>query len=153
MDNNLVGDFVESISAAFSKYPDLQNKWTVSENEDSCCLGFQKQSSDGFAVVVEYTPGELHIFAHRVHLEFERGINYDEAIEATLETCLNLLSPDYRIREYLAADSAYKWKLEIFNGEKWHGTNTTSILFWNYFGRRIERIYQNHILPSRYKSE
>lgn len=39
--------------------------------------------------------------------------------------------------------------MEILNGDEWQEESTTGLLFYNYLGKRSEKIYQNKVLPPR----
>lgn len=70
-------------------------------------------------------------------------------VEDALGLVRDLLSPDMRVRELRAGRSAYRWFIEAFDGRTWKVEHMTGLLFWNYFGRRSEHIYQNAVLPGR----
>lgn len=54
-----------------------------------------------------------------------------------------------RVRERCAGSGGYKWTLECFRGDGWEDRGTMGLLFFRYWGKRSERIYQNRVLPLR----
>ncbi len=123
-------------------HPGLRVEWRDSE------LVFPKAALGGFEVrllpvsdgVVVLTDLGLH-----VHLEDTPS----DAVRDALGLARDLLSADMRIVEHRAGPRAYRWSLERRAGGRWVGEAQTGLLFWNYFARRSERIYQNRQLPGR----
>ena len=60
----------------------------------------------------------------------------------------DLLSPVMRIRERLAGGKPYKWIFELYHDGQWIAEEWCGLFFWNYIGKRTEKIYQNRILPA-----
>jgi len=73
----------------------------------------------------------------------------DETVQQALGLTRDLLSADMRIREQLASGRGYRWTLDRRDTSGWTRESTTGAFFWNYFGRRTERVYQNTQLPGR----
>ena len=120
---------------------------------ESVTLTFPRQAEGGFDVVVEAASEELILFANGAHVQFDRPYDPDYGPEMQVEEALglarDLLSPAMRIRERYAGNKPYRWHIEYVNDTQWRVEHETVLLFWNYFGRRSERIYQNYTLPSR----
>jgi hypothetical protein len=64
-----------------------------------------------------------------------------------IDSMRHLLSPSMRIRELRSRGKPYRWLLERRDSGTWEGVSMTGLLFWNYFGARSERTYQNAALP------
>lgn len=61
----------------------------------------------------------------------------------------DLLSPAMRLREICAGGNPYRWLLEAATNHGWRVEYKMGLLFWNFLGRRSERIYRNDHLPAR----
>ena len=72
-----------------------------------------------------------------------------ESVQDALGFARDLLSPDMRVREQLSDERGYRWNLERRQEGEWALESTTGLMFWNYFGRRSERFYQNQHPPGR----
>ena len=131
------------------RHPEVPHAW----NSDACELHFPRADESGFDIVVDVAEGELTVHAHGAHQHFPtRDGTVREEAEAALGLVRDLLSPDMRLRERLAAGKPYLWILEANRGLGWKKESLTSLMFFNYFGRRAERIYQNRRLPGRLRS-
>lgn len=77
--------------------------------------------------------------------------NGSDATIATVRTGLDsvreLLCASTRIREFRSAGKPYRWLRERRSSGTWQGAGDTVLIFWNYFGARSERVYQNAALP------
>ena len=123
------------------------------DEQESVTLTFPGQAEGGFDVVVEASSEELILIANGAHVQFDRPYDPDYDLEMQVEEALglarDLLSPAMRVRERYASGKPYRWHIEYLDDMQWRVEHETVLLFWNYFGRRSERIYQNHTLPSR----
>ena len=54
-----------------------------------------------------------------------------------------------RLREFRAGGRPYRWILEARSPSGWEVHSTMGLLFWNYFARRSESVYQNDHLTAR----
>ena len=54
-----------------------------------------------------------------------------------------------RIREWLAGGKPRKWAFEVLDDGEWVTEESVGLLFFNIFGRRTEKVYQNTVLPVR----
>ena len=116
-------------------------------------MTFLRQAEGGSDVVVEAASEELILSANGAHVQFDRPYDPDYDPEMKVEEALgfarDLLSPAMRIRERYAGGKPYRWHIEYVDDTQWRVEHETVLLFWSYFGRRSELIYQNCTLPSR----
>jgi hypothetical protein len=133
-------------------YPGLGHV-EVNDEQERVTLTFPRQTEGGFDVVVEATREETILFASGAHVQFDIPHDPDHNLEMQVEEALglarDLLSPTMRIRERCAGGKPYRWYVEYLDDAQWRAEHETVLLFWNYFGRRSERIYRNSTLPSR----
>ncbi|HEX4342713.1 MAG TPA: hypothetical protein VH255_04945 [Verrucomicrobiae bacterium] len=149
-DSTLCGEFIQIAKSVVSKFPDLKHSWEISTDKTSCSLNFPKQNDVGFDVLVKVLPDGITVLGEGVHQHFDSDESSNESeITEALALVRDLLSPHMRIREFRAGKSAYRWNMETFRDNEWHRECTTTLLFWNYFGRRSEVIFQNKTLPGR----
>ncbi len=128
--------------SALESGPRVAHAWEAGD-----VLAFPAQSHDGFEVRIVPAGRELIVFTQGYH-EHLSG-KPSTIVEQALGLVRDLLSPDMRIRERRAGGSPYRWVLERRAATGWEREASTGLLFWNWFGRRSERIYQNHQLPGR----
>jgi hypothetical protein len=111
-------------------------------------IRFAASSADGFEVVLQPDSAGIIVFTSTGFHEHCDG-PVAQAVQDALGLTRDLLSPDMRIREQLAGARPYRWHLERRHENGWAIESTSGSLFWNYFGHRTERIYQNHYLAGR----
>jgi len=58
-----------------------------------------------------------------------------------------LLCADTRVREFRAGGRPYRWVIEYKQGQAWRKVSITGLVFWRYFSKRTQHIYQNETLP------
>ena len=133
-------------------YPGL-GRVEADDDQELVTLTFPRQTEGGFDVVVEATPGEIFVWANGVHAQFHRRDDPDHDAQMEVEEALglarDLLSPAMRIVERCAGGKPYRWHIQYLDDTQWRTEHETVLLFWNYLGRRTERIYRNCTLPSR----
>ena len=126
-----------------SAHAELPHQW-----RQNGTLVIPASSPEGFEVTLRPGDGGIIVFTNRgLHEHFEGEPT--EAVTDALALTRDLLSSDMRIRELRAGGGAYRWILERCTDGGWAAETFTALLFWNYFGRRSERIYQNAHLPGR----
>jgi hypothetical protein len=109
---------------------------------------FPKQGPSGFDVFLTVTDGDVLLETDRGwHLQQEGPS--EQQIEEFLGLVRDMLSTACRLRERRAGGRPYRWHLESFVEGVWRRDGTTGLVFWNYFGRRSEHVYQNDTLPAR----
>ncbi len=121
-------------------------QWRESE------LVFSKAAEDGFDVsLLPVADGVVVQTSLGLHVNFE-----DEpagAVRDALALARDMLSAQMRIVEHCVGSRPYRWSLERQGVNGWVCEAQTGLLFWNYFGRRRQRTYQNRLLPGRLTDE
>lgn len=143
--------FVDQGKQFFSEYSQVKHQWSIDGDEDHCILDIPEECDSGFPVTVEVYPDSIMVMASGAHtnLNLNEFENCDELVAHTLGLVRDLLSPAMRIRERLAGGEPYKWAFEIYQDGKWLTEEWIGLFFWNYFGKRSEKIYQNQVLSAR----
>ena len=148
---SIAEEFRRQAEAVLVRHPGLRHEWAVEEG-GALRLDFPADGPDGFPVQVLAGEGYANVFALGAHELFEAGGDEPpgEVAAAALGLVRDLLSPDMRLRELSAGGRPYKWILEARDaGGGWRAEHETGLVFFNYFGARAERVYQNRQLPGR----
>ncbi len=140
-------EFRARASAILSTHPEVHHAW----RQDGT-LVFPASSPAGFEVTLQPEDGEVSVFTSCGFHEHFEGEPLQAATDA-LALTRDLLSPDMRVRELRAGGGAYRWVLERRTSGGWTAEASTGLFFWNWFGRRSERVYQNTQLPGRLLAE
>jgi hypothetical protein len=150
-DPALCRSFVKQAKSALANHPQIKHEWSIDEDEDHCILDIPEQCENGFAITVEVWPTEIMIVGSGAHTQMylEKYNGADELAAYALGLVRDLLSPAMRILERSAGGEPYKWAFQSYHDGAWRTEELIGLLFWNYFGKRSERIYQNTILPAR----
>lgn len=125
-----------------TQYPEVACRWHGDE------LVFPKTAEDGFEITLQPDSGGVVVLTDvglHVHVD---GVPA-EAVQDALGPVCDLLTPDMRVVELRAGGCGYRWRMERLESGRWLVEAQTGVLFWNYFGRRSERTYQNRRLPGR----
>ena len=142
--------FVHFAKEALSQNPEVKHSWSINEQKDQCTLEIPEQNEKGFSIKVGVYGHEITVWAGGIDfVQISSTENFDETITDILGLVRDLLSPTMRIRELRAGDSPYRWHMECFRDGRWVREESSGLLFWNFFGKRSEKIYQNFILESR----
>jgi hypothetical protein len=148
MEGDLVGELTRQGRALLASYPWLRHSW-----EDTAGGGVRltlpRADADGFEVSLEAQAAGLIVSGVGFHTHFDWYATAGEAVRQALGLVRDLLSPGMRVRELRASGRPYRWELQRFDGGEWRTQEVTGLLFWNYFGARSQRIYQNMMLPPR----
>jgi hypothetical protein len=143
--------FLRLAKEALSQNPEVKHSWSVNERKDRCILEIPEQNEKGFDIRVDVYGREIKVWA--MGKDFVQLLDYSENPEETVVDILglirDLLSPTMRIRELRAGDSPYRWHMECLRNGEWVREESFALLFWNFFGKRSEKIYQNFILERR----
>ncbi len=91
----------------------------------------------------------ITVSGHAYHQHFDVTDDAADLVGHALGLARDLLSPSMRIRERRAGSTPYRWICEAKRSGEWRTEGSTSLMFWNYLGRRSERFYQNHALAER----
>ena len=149
-DPTLCREFVKQAKGILSQHPQIRHNWSVDADEDHCILDIPVQCEGGFDITAEVADEEITVSAGGAHSNANlAGGDPEEFVGRALGMVRDLLSPAMRVRERTAGGRAYKWAFEFFQDGKWRMTEEVCLLFWNWFGRRGERLHQNTVLPSR----
>ena len=133
--------------AAMEATPALKHQWRVSE--ERLVLRIPAVSPDGFDVELEASADGLELRCGRMHTPLDDASDPAVSICDALGLVRDLLSPAMRLREICASGNPYRWCLEATTERGWRVEYRTGLLFWNFLGRRSERIYRNDHLPAR----
>lgn len=146
----LCQSFVRHGKEFFLEFPQVKHEWSIDQDEDHCILDIPEEYESGFPITVEVEPSQIMVYAQGAHTEFPFcDENPDDLVKDVLGLVRDLLSPAMRIRERLAGGKPYKWAFEVLHEGEWIPEEWVGLLFWNYFGKRSEKIYQNKILSER----
>ena len=148
-DSTLCQSFVRQAKEALSHHPQIKHEWSINAAEGHCILDIPKECDSGFPITVQVHPKEIIIMAGGAHTNLDLDDNPDDLAAHALGLVRDLLSPAMRIRERLAGGKPYKWIFELYHDGQWMAEEWCGLFFWNYIGKRTEKIYQNRILPAR----
>lgn len=141
--------FRQRVAEILAAHPALVHEWTA-ENE----LTFPRSHDQGFDVSILVEDDDVSVAALGFHEHFGAAAGPPvaaptEMVETVLGYVRDLLSPGIRIREKRAGRTPYSWTVEVQEGSNWVRESKTAVPFFNYLGRRSERVYQNQQLPNR----
>ncbi|NLH18332.1 MAG: hypothetical protein GX455_17290 [Phycisphaerae bacterium] len=145
----LCREFVRQARSFFESYPQIKHTLSVDDDEDHCILDIPEETPDGFPVTVEVEPEQITVYALGAHTSEGPEGNPVDFVARTLGFVQDLLGPNMRVREVCAGGKPHKWGIEILQNGQWQTEEWTGLIFWNYFGKKSERIYMNRILPAR----
>ena len=152
-DTNLCREFVKAAQEALSTFPEVKHSWSIAAAQTHCSLLIPKANEDGFDVRIEVSRDGIVVFGEGAHQHFDTPEStHQEKVASALGLVRDLLSPHMRIREFRAGKSAYRWLMQSLHNNEWQTEGSTALLFWNYFGKRSERIFKNTTLPGRLAS-
>jgi hypothetical protein len=144
----LAEEFKRQAEAVLAAYPDVPRQWSV--EGDAIRLTLPPLDRDGFSIEIVGGVDYLNLFAGGAHEVFDLRTDSAPEVAARVLGCVrDLLSPDMQLRELAAGGRPYRWIIEARAAEGWHPEIETGLLFFNYFGERTERIYQNRQLSGR----
>ena len=141
--------FVRQAKEALSHFPQIKHAWSIDADEDHCILDIPEQCDGGFPITVEVYPDEVMVTAGGAHTNASPDGKPDELAAHVLGYVRDLLSPAMRIRERLAGGQPFKWAIELKRDGTWETEEWVGLFFYNYFGKKSERTYQNSVLPER----
>ncbi|MFB3897695.1 MAG: hypothetical protein ACE14V_15490 [bacterium] len=151
--NNLPKIFENCAKSILEKYPNIQTKWDDNGTKRSR-LTIYKQDENGFDIIVEAETYGLYPFAGGWHgAPWEIGptdTTPEKLCEQFMGFIRSLLCTDAMLEVKYASGFSYKWIL-TYPTEQGIESEVTGLLFYNYFGKRTNRIFQNQHLPPRYK--
>ena len=133
----------EQMTKEFLDYhPQLDYQW-ISNNK---ILGVKiyKKDSMGFDVFWGINKNEIYYCAGDHH---HSSLLFNSENSTFLFGMLrDLLSKNMRILEKHAGNSVYKVIVQAWDGKSWVNEDISALIFFNYFGKRSEKIFQNNII-------
>ena len=141
--------FVYYAKAFLKEYPQIEHTWSIEADEDHCILNIPKKNDRGFDITVEVCADEINLFCEGFHDHYSIEGTPDDFANYFVGFLYNLLSPVMRISEVCSGGVPYKWILESRQQGEWISDSITGLIFYNYFGKRSKRIYQNESLKER----
>lgn len=145
--------FVEAATAALASVPQVKYELSQDVKKHRCVLSIPKTDADGFDIAFEVHPQEIIVLAGGVKTFIPPESTDQETIQEALGLLRDLLTPHMRIREQLASGKPYKWYLESLSDGGWAIEQTDGLIFYAYWGKRSERIYQNRVLEGRLNND
>lgn len=136
-----------------SAHPHLSPQWLGPEKDGKRTLRIPKADEQGFDVTIECESYGLYPFCDGWHgAPWDAPHDSKTTDEGVCEDCLRflhlILCPDATLTVWYTSGKPYKWVLSY----PWRGhraNDDARSLFFNYFGRREKRMFQNRHLPSR----
>lgn len=141
--------FIDKAKGILAHYPEIKHSWSIDADEDHCILDIPKMAEDGFNIYIEVFADDVIVSANGPHIHYHLGSSVETVVDDALGLVRDLLSPSMRIREFYSNGKPYKWYMELIHDGKWQVEDKTYLIFFNWFGKRTEKYYQNSILPSR----
>ncbi|MFH1441854.1 MAG: hypothetical protein ABIH18_07450 [Candidatus Omnitrophota bacterium] len=138
--------FHNYISDCIKNEKSIDYEW----KKDNTEIIFKKKAEDGFDIIVRLENDIIYLESDKdchKHFHIKGFKDIEKAMEITMEFVRNMLSKNMRIKELLSNGKPYKYLLQKFYKNRWKTESSGGLLFWNYFGKRSERIYSNDILP------
>jgi len=133
----------------FSAYPQVPHLWDI--GGEGFDLSIEVENESGFSIFVDLIEDEAVIHCESAHQhifwpEEEDAHDYAKRIYGLI---YDYLTTETRLREVYSGKNPYKYIIEQRVDSHWEKEDTMGLLFFNYFGKRSEKIYQNDILPPR----
>ena len=131
-----------------SAHSEIKGRYQIKENQ-GCATFYIEGSDDGFSITLEEAGADefiLHAGPIHTHVFRDEGESDEDFVKDQFYHIRSLLSPLARIVEHRSGSSAYKWTLQYLHDEGWESGETMGLLFYNYFGRRSQRVLQNHLI-------
>jgi hypothetical protein len=141
--------FVAEAKRLLAAPPAIEHTWSIKPDESSCTLTIPAVDGDGFEIRVQVGSDEALLSCGGFHGHEPYEDAPEEFAGHFVGFLYDLLTPLMRVREERAGGSGYKWMLECWRGDSWENRGTMGLLFFKYWGKRSERVYQNHVLPLR----
>lgn len=145
--------FFQVVSARLADHPQLKHQWSGPEKSGKRVLRIPKADDTGFDVTIECEPYGLYPFADGWHgAPWDAPHDAKTRNEAVCEDCLgflrSVLCADATLTIWHSSGRPYKWILSYPVGGT-RASDETGVIFFNYFGKREQRVYQNRHLPPR----
>ena len=150
---SLSDTFFALASERFASYPSVRHTWSGPERSGKRVLELPSEAESGFTVRVDCEPYGLYVYAGDWHgAPFECGPDA-ATLETTAEDCLGfirtLLCEDSSLEVAYSSNKPFRWALS-YPTDVGVQREEVGLFFYNYFGSRSKRVFQNKLLPSRY---
>jgi len=124
---------------------------TIDFSGDCYTFSIKDKSKNGYSIYVEILGDELifHCDHFHQHIYQPKEMNTEEYVNHVFGMVYDYLTTDVRMIEKRSNGKPYKWTIETKEGEEWKEDQSTGLIFYNYFGMKSEKIYQNDLLPPR----
>ena len=130
--------------AALERHPALPHEWI--EDDERTGLRIPSSGPGGFDVQIAAVEGGIQLRAGSFHTHFDE--HPATAAPDAVSLMMGLLGPGMRLRERRINGKLRSCSVEVAVESGWAVRETFGLIFWNPFGRRSEKLYQNHHLPS-----
>ncbi len=113
---------------------------------------FLKEEENGFNIIINEYEDEIFLEldnGFHYHYEIQLYESYDEIYQDIFGLVRDLLSNNMRIRVIYKKENPIKWILEYYENNKWKEETVIGSFSFNFFSKKIEKIYTNNILPPR----
>jgi hypothetical protein len=128
---------INEIKDKLQKYPSLNYE----ESKNSITIHTPNQDT-GFDITLYIDTGEYTAYT----VAFGNWHGPFDTEEDALEFVTFGLSKECRMRELTRGNRPYKWIIESYQNGKWKMVQETGILFFPFWKKKTEKIYQNNIL-------
>ncbi len=137
-----------------AKSPEIETEWEIRNGGDKKILTIKKLDSSGFDVVAECETYGLYPFAGEWHGSAWELWPGDETLLDLCEQFMgfvrSLLCEDSKLEVRFSGSKPYKWVL-TYPIEEGTEFQETGLFFYNYFGKKSSKVFQNKHLSRRYE--
>lgn len=135
-EQTIIGKVVEKLD----KYPDINyNKKNDSELEIFC------RNENGFDILLQTDQRENTLYFGAFHWHFD---NNEEETNELLDQLVLGLTGVARLKEFSKNGKAYKWRLQIQDGDgNWSDNGTMGLVNFNFWTKTVIKYLQNDLLP------
>ncbi len=137
----------QQATSVLAGYPALKHTW--SDQGAIVTLGFPPTDDSGFEVALQIGNGYAYVLVGHSHYSYNlRSAAPETEIGRALNLVCEVLSTKMRVREFRSNDKPYRWLVERQLDGQWKPELEEEEIFFNYFGRRSERVYHNKQLAA-----
>ena len=151
MAKDLPGAFYDYGKEILAGPPEFEHSWSIEPGY--CLLTVPAASPESFEIEVAVEKKMATVAWGNWHTHFWPDGDADEFVVDLFGLLRDMLSSDMRVRELQAAGYPYRGFLESFDGQRWSTEEEMGLVFWNYFGKRSEKIYSNALLSPRMQGQ
>gem|GEM_PF-2354391 len=145
----LIDAFKKTQKRFSEEYPEIEI--SIDYTGDCHTLSIKDKSENGYSIYVDIFDDELifHCDHFHQHIYQPKEMNTEDYVNHVFGMVYDYLTTNVRMIEKRANDKPYQWTIEIKERNEWREDQTNGLIFYNYFGKKSERIYQNDLLPPR----